>query len=430
MSSEQEDNFIEDYMKYVKDTEPPYVYHRWVAISAIGALLGRNYFIEFGHGKIFGNMYIMLLGESGTRKSSAIKMIKPILSAVGYNNFSARRSSREQFLSDLNGFSLDDEAITPGAKRKYDAVTADNLWGEDDTANREPKEVFIMADEFNEFAGSTNLVDFYSTLGDLWDWNDTDNNYTNRFRGGKSISVFQPTISILGGNTADNFSRAFPPEIIGQGFFSRILIIYGERSARRFTIPPVPDSKQTEELIKKATLIRNRNPIPLTVSTEAFKLLDTIYKGWQALNDVRFKSYSERRFTQLLKLSIISCAGRLSGEISYSDIIYANTILTASEHNMPRAIGEFGKAKNSDVAQKIIEQLEKTNKPLNIKDLWIHVHKDLNKASDLSELMSGLQQADKVQFVTGKGFLPKKLVAKEDLFVNWSLLTQEERDIL
>jgi hypothetical protein len=42
-------------------------------------------------------------------------------------------------------------------------------------------------------------LDFLSTLGALWDWDDEGATYKQRFKNSKSISIFQPTISLLGG---------------------------------------------------------------------------------------------------------------------------------------------------------------------------------------------------------------------------------------
>jgi hypothetical protein len=82
--------------------EAPTIYHRWASIVAIGTLLGRNAFVIHGHNKLFGNQYVMLVGESGARKDSAIRPIKSLLREAGYNYIAANKSSKEQFLADLD----------------------------------------------------------------------------------------------------------------------------------------------------------------------------------------------------------------------------------------------------------------------------------------------------------------------------------------
>jgi hypothetical protein len=105
-------------------------------------------------------------------------------------------------------------------------------------------------------------------------------------------------------------------------------------------------------------------------------------------------------------------------------------MLAAIEAKMPESIGEFGKSKNSDVAHKILTVLNAAHAPINAKQLWAVVHKDLERLTSLSELLHNLQAADKVQYIPQRGWLPKKEVAVEVRYVDWSLLTQEERNLL
>ena len=134
------------------------------------------------------------------------------------------------------------EGITDGMSP--DDILDQNLFG---NGNDKPdSEMFIMADEFNDFFGNGN-IEFFSLLGTLWDFNGT---YRNRIKNGKSVSISNPTVSILGGNTPTGFSLAFPSDILGQGFFSRILLIYGEPNGRRIAFPPAPSQARTSALVE------------------------------------------------------------------------------------------------------------------------------------------------------------------------------------
>ena len=391
--------------------------------------------MQFGDGKIFPNIYCMIIGEPGSRKSTAIKKAVALLSASGYDKFSADKSTKEKFLLDLEGLTPDEGqvgaskagAYGKNTKQVYDSVMASNLWG-DDTSNREAKEVFIAADEFNEFAGTGNL-EFFSLLGALWDWDREDKGYTSRLKNSRSVDIYQPTINILGGITPEQFALTFPPAIIGQGFLSRMIFIHGERSERQYTIPPTPDPVVKDKLIRSLQVIRSKAQGGFTVATDAFEILDKIYRGWEDIDDVRFRSYSNRRFIQLLKLCIIvqSCEEGTDNQISVASVIRSNTILSAAEHFMPTALGEFGKSKNSDVVNKVMALLYATSKPLTVTDLWKHVQKDLDKPTQLGEMMQSLQLAGKVQNVKGKGWLPLRKVGEAKAYVDWSLLTQEEQ---
>jgi Protein of unknown function (DUF3987) len=198
---------FEQYAAYTADTEPMWWYHRWCLYSAVGAILGRRFYFQHGHFTVNPNLYTMLIGDTGSRKSSAIKLVRKIAADVEGVKFAADRGSKEKFLADLQG---DDDENSTSAKNIMDA-TEDTLFG---TSNdEEPREIYVVADEFNDFIG-TNNIEFASLLGTLWDY---EGIYEYRIKTGKSARVPNPTISILGGNTAQGVMIAFPQELLNQG---------------------------------------------------------------------------------------------------------------------------------------------------------------------------------------------------------------------
>lgn len=412
------DDFFSLYFKYLEETECPTFYHRWCALSGVGTMLGRTCNFKLGHSSIHPNMYVMLIGTPGTRKSTAIKIIKKVMSNAGYTTMSADRTSKEKFLLDLHE-QVEGEATA-------DDILDQNLWGDSDRSNfesRAPAELYIAADEFNDFIGNGN-IEFISLLGSLWDFNGV---FENKIKNGKSVIIPNPTINILGGNTPTGFALAFPTDVLGQGFFSRLLLIYGEPTGKKITFPKAPDPEIEKELAYKLREMKIKSAGEITLNPLAAKLLDKIYKNWENLDDVRFEHYSNRRFTHLLKLCIIYCAARMSTIINERDVIIANTILSHTEHLMPKALGEFGKSRYSDVTHKIMTLLEKATRPITPKEIMIAVHSDVDSPAVVAELIKGLQHVDKIMQVNG-GFLAKKKVRKEldsDIF-DASILSDEE----
>jgi hypothetical protein len=418
-------DFISEYISYASESsEVPATFHRWAVISGIGAMLGRQYYFNHGHFTLYPNTYCMLIGSPGTRKSSAIKLMKKILIEAGYNTIAADKTTKEKFLMDLAG-----ETGEENKKLSPDELLDQNLFGDSDGSPGADAEIFIMADEFNDFFGNGN-IEFISLLGTLWDYSGV---YKNRIKNGKSIAVTNPTISILGGNTPTGFSLAFPTEILGQGFFSRILLIYGEPNGKRIAFPKAPSQQSTYNLIKSLKELRLHALGAATLTTTAERLFEKIYSHRIHVDDVRFESYSNRRFTHLIKLALITSAARRSSRMEEQDIIYANTILTYVEQLMPKALGEFGKAKHSDVSHKIISLAESAEHVITFKEIWRHVNNDLEKMQDLSTLLQNLVAADKLQAVPGgKGFLPRRRVIEysDSSLFNYELLTEEERKLV
>lgn len=413
---EDSQDFLNEYLSYIGLSECPTTYHRWSCISMLATYLGREIHYKFGHSDIQPNTYMMLIGVPGARKSTAIKISKKIITLAGYEYISADKSSKEKFMLDLEG--LDEENV--------DDILDKNIFGSE--TDNTYKEMYIAADEFNDFIGNGN-VEFISLLGTLWDF---DGIFKNRIKTGRSVEILNPTINILGGNTQVNFARAFPPDTLGQGFFSRLLLIYGEPTGRRITFPEPPAQEDTIRIVRSLQDIKNRIRGQIRRDTLATILLDKIYQsGNYEVEDSRFDAYNNRRFTHLLKLCMICAAAQRSDTITESIVIYANTILSHAEHMMPKALGEFGKSRYSDVTNKIVHVLERATSPMNLPQIYSHVSTDIEKMDDIIGILRGLTTAGKI-FNAGGGFLAKKKVIKEDTSgtVDYSMLTAEERELV
>lgn len=409
---------MDAYLTYSSDSESPTIFHRWSIIACAGAALGRQYYLPFGDSNIFPNMYTMLIGEPGTRKSTAIKGVKRLLGKTGYDKFAADRTSKEKFLIDLEGKT--DEDGKPVASNNL----LDDMF---EVAGGTPCETFIVSDEFNEFVGAGN-IEFLSMLGNLWDWDSPDAPFKQRLKTSRSVSIYQPTISILSGNTHAGFTQAFPPEAIGQGFMSRLILVYGESNGKKITFPTRPSDELRDAVVNTLNDMRSKVVGEATMSAQARQMLETIYRSFTELADSRFRHYSTRRFTHLLKLCMICCASNLRTEIGAADVLYANTILAYTEHNMPKAMGEYGKAKHTDVLAKIMALLAEAKTPLTHTDIWKQVMGDLDKQDDLIRLLTGLVQADKVLWVDRKGYLIMRQKLKTDaVYVDFSLLREYAR---
>jgi hypothetical protein len=385
-------------------------------------------------------MYVMLVGLAGTKKSTAIKIGAKLLKQAGYKNFAAKKTRQEKFLVDMAHISgLVGGVVSAGGGVDDDCILDSNLFGDDalNADNLPPAEIFVAADEANNFLGVGNL-DFMSILGELWD---IDEPFDYKLKNDKSVTIAYPTITLLGGNTFVGFNKLFPPEATEQGFFSRMLFIYAEPKGREYTIPPDPDPEIQKKLLLHLGEIKQVVKGKVEITDDAYELLDKIYKSWPGMDDVRFDSYENRRIIHLLKIAMLTMACRLDMIITRDDILEANTILSYTEHLMPKALGEFGKARNSDIIHKVMGVIDAAMsadipKPVTFQGVWKVVFADLDNRNQLVEILGSLQVAEKVQAVStgegGTGYLPLKKVREEMVAgsVDWNLLTIEERELV
>lgn len=410
------EDFFNYYLNYSGGTEVPAFAHRWSAIGMLGAWLGRDVYAKFGTAKLYANQYIMLLGDAGSKKSTAIKAAKRIAKLAGYQNFSAEKISKEKFLTELSKQSKG--MATSG----YNNILDEQLFG--DIEDCDYRATWICADEFNDFFAN-NIFEFVSTLGVLWDY---EGKYENQVKHGESVVIPNPYVSILSGNTPTTFSTTFPVEAIGQGFFSRLLAVHIKSSGRKITRPKEPTEEDTDALVERLLEIKNFHTGEVEITEESWTLLDRIYQNWKPIPDSRFESYSNRRLTHLVKLSLIHAVSRLSTTIDPIDVRRANTVLDYTEHFMPDAFGEFGTARNSGMTHKIIKELELSTSLMTIHDLWAKMQLDFDKVETFQNHVMGMVQAGKLQF-SGDKLLPQKRILHTPVndFLDYRYMSTEER---
>ena len=413
------DKLFQDYLQMLGRQEVPVVFHRWSFLTILGAWLGNQFYLEFGNKPINCNMYVMLMGGAGSRKTTAINIAVDFLKLCGYDKIAATKTSKEKFLVALAG-GVDSANIV----NKDDDILERNLFG-DMPASSQPCEILIAAEEFNIFVGNGN-IEFLSTLGALWDYR---GKFNSDYMNAKSASIYNPVVSILAGNTPSNFSLAFPVEAIGQGIFSRLILVAGERSENRYTIPDKNDLKIQAQLIQQFNRIKEVVVGGAKLTNEAYDLLDTIYKKFKGIQDARFDSYNNRRLTHLIKLCLLTAAMNLSTEITKDTVLYANTLLTYVEAFMPKAIGEFGRAKNSSVSDNIMTILTNAHPPIvSFQSLWKSVHTDLDTPEQLRNILTGLKFAGKISVEESGGFYANMTALHKEMEnVDFSFLSKEEQ---
>lgn len=434
--TEKYETLIDLYLETYGGSEPPESFQRWCFLTGLSSMLGRRTFFQHGAFNLYPTIYAMMVGVPGTRKSTAIKQLKSLMRQAGYSAFAADKTTKEKFLVDLDGSHDEQELQAKEAGEKVN-ICLDNLFADSYDPDA-PKEIFICADEFYDFMGQQN-IDFISLLGNLWDFTGT---FEYKIRHGKKVVIPEPTVSLLGGCTFETFSMVFPAAVMGQGFLSRLLMVFAEPTGRKITWPTPPDGTKVGILANSIALPFNLlkpDSLQLVPSASALKLLDELYQDWSDLADPRLRHYSNRRFSHLLKLLQVCfmarmllhfpdkvVPGRLL-EVETCDVIAANTYLSAIEHNMPKALGEFGRSKNSLVQQTILEYLRGCDDAVDLRSIWKVVSRDLDDQRMLSSILMGMAAADLVHFVAGRGWYAVAKRRALEAHVNIELLSESER---
>ena len=141
------------YLDFIGKSEAPIILHRWSFLSTLGAVIGRRFVFKHGHTTIRPNLYTVLIAEPASRKSTAIKIAKRLAIDAGYKRCTADRTTKEGFLTWMDGTHSDKKA-EKGKDQTLQEFGLDLLEQLDVNA---PREAWACADELYNFLGMRNI---------------------------------------------------------------------------------------------------------------------------------------------------------------------------------------------------------------------------------------------------------------------------------
>ena len=386
--------FLDIYLRYVEETESPRIFHIWCALSGIGACLGRRVSLPFGADPLYANMFAVLTGPPGARKSTAINYAKKRLEAATKIRFAPDDTAgkKQGLIAAIKG--LDNKQTLNGA---LDAagVVAQLENAIDDQINidvRDRYTMFAVQGEFTTFIGN-NQNEFLTFLTKLFDGEP----YTYTLKN-EETTLGNSLLSILGATTPTNLEDALPKAAIGQGFMSRIVLVHATKKYKRKPKPEPPPEVETKLVEKIYNELFYRFEGQFRIEPKADEMLEAIYGEDVDFADPRFIYYLERRYTHLLKLCMVLAASRKDLTITVKDVKVARQILGATEKTMPDALGEFGLSPVAAAKQKVVEFLQHANAPVLESIIWAFTQRDMRRL-DFMNMLHDLTNAGKVHRV-------------------------------
>lgn len=340
-------DWLDAYLEYTDDTEPPRSYHTWVGISCIAGALQRRVWLEWGFERIHPNMYIVLVGPSGrTRKGSALAIGKDLLKEVGVPT-TAEAVTRESLVRRM--FDKTVSFLTPEGRAVYHCSMT------------------CFSEELSVFLGQNDI----KFLSNLTDWYDSHAEWTYETKNSGIDHLQGLCFNLLGATAPEWFQSILPQEAIGGGFTSRIIFVVEER--KRKTVPE-PTISPKAEAIRRGLIADLQRIFTLSGPCQFNAAAKLAYTDWYVeqdrlladgqlpVDDPRFSGYAERRATHLRKLMIVLSASHSDTLIiTPSDFSRAVDILTSVEKNMHKTFGGFGKAPSSDAVEKVMSYLRISN---------------------------------------------------------------------
>lgn len=421
MGLEFNSEFLNDYMRMVEDTESPRLFHVWSAVSGLAACLGRRCWLPFGPMTIFPNQYISLVGTPGTRKSTALGIMKRQLRKSTGVRFAPADTAgqRQGLVKAMSGVNESKEYLESVELAVAEDSLAGLTLGQISQITNEPGDeespeggfvsaadkhhIMVTATELSRFIGQNNfsMLDFLTTM---WDGDD----YEYQTAGGMTI-LKNPLINLMSCTTPTSLNIAMPPAAGGQGFLSRMILVYGTRKYKLVPRPPEPPQESVDAVRAGFNRAYYEVAGAFDETPEARAYSESLYDFQLEINDPRFGYYHERRYDHLIKLAMALAASRGSSVMVKDDYEEAHKILRATERGMPDALGEFGMNPLAALKQNMLEFI-RARGTVQVDELRAVFHRD-SRATDFMEAVNDLARMKQValtQLANGQGVLMAK----------------------
>lgn len=310
-------DFIRKYCEANAGTSVPIRYHRWAAISLLCMTMGRRVFVNHGHFQIRPMMYICLVGDPASKKTSA------------------KDKAKEMFLSVHPQFPIGASVIS--REKIVEMMSKDDgirTYTDELGALQQFKPLYFFINEFKNFL-SVNPAGMIDFLTDIYD---------TKFFDAATLKhglqpIINPCINILACDTPNNIIDKLKLSLIGGGFSRRLLFVYETDLPPRVAFPTL-SKESLDAWAWCETHLRNLSSIcgPVIWTPEARAFHATWYESLKPSTDPVLQGYYDSKDILVQKVAMALCAARSTPDLVFTpDILEASVaLLDANEDNLPK----------------------------------------------------------------------------------------------
>lgn len=381
------DSWIDGFLGYTENSEPPLMFRKWTAISCLAAALQRKVRVDWGASLTFyPNFYIVLVGPSATGKGTAMNPGLAILNECPAVRMSAQATSYQALIRHLKDTNLTDIDHDTGMQHFHSSLT-------------------VFSKEFTVFLGYHNR----ELMAALCDWYDCDRRWVYETISRKREEIVGVWVNMIAATTPDLIRSSLPIESIGGGLTSRIIFVYEKTAGKLVTLPTETNAERelfsslTHDL-EKISMMSGRFGWTEGFASEWDKWCRTNHEN-PPFKDPKFDGYNGRRRVHLMKLSMISAVshGYNGLVLTTDDLENAITMLGEVEENMGMVFSGVGKSQIADILHRVTSfLLIRRIKELPVADLMKHFGGDLDSFT-LDRVLSTLEVSKVIKIARKPG---------------------------
>lgn len=333
-------SFLKSYRDYTSGNEAHPTYHTFAALIALSTIIGRRVWIDQGIFTIVPNLYVVLVGPSGNRKTTAMTPAKHLIRELKLP-FSAESVTKEKLVLDVK----DTERLIAGLPPEYKKF---EMYAP----------MTCIVTELSEFLGGGGLgmINFLVTIYD-------QDYYDIRTKNKGDTSITGPYLCLLACTTPDWITIYLKQDIISGGFSRRAIFVYESTKGApipRPTMTPLMLTAWQEMLSYAHELMKVKGPMIWGPGLTEF------YDTWYIRNQASVPSnpmllgYFESKHIQALKIAtLVSLSEGFDRVIKIAHFQFALDLLGLAEANMGRVFAGMGRNELHPVANKVLDMLSK-----------------------------------------------------------------------
>lgn len=307
-------NWLHGFKEYTDEAESPAAYLRWAGLSTIAGAAQRKIWMQTQYFSVHSNLFVVLVGPPGSKKSTAIAQSRKLLRQVPEIHFTTSATSVAALI----------QQFTAIAGREHQSLSA--------YISELASLLSLSKEEMVDF-----LTDIYDGQPD-WD---------KQTRSSSKEKIPAPWLNLLAGTTpqwlGDNFTRT----AVEGGFAARTLFVFDDT---RILKSPWPEITEHHTQLEAALV---NDLVHISTLSGEFKFSAEArewYNDWYldasrfpSVADNRTAGYYVRKPIHVLKVGMaISLAQRSDLVLTLDDLIVAVAMLDTIEPGMHAAFRAVG----------------------------------------------------------------------------------------
>lgn len=333
-------NFLQNYRTFTSGNEAHPTYHAFCSLFSLSSIISRRVWLNMDYFTIFPNLYIVLVGDAGNRKTSAMHSAERLLLEIGNVPLSAECVSKEKLILDM----VDQERTLDGLP---------------DNPETRTKKIFspltVCASELSEFL----QISGAGMIGFLTDVFDKQTDYEHKTKNKGSETIRGPFLNLIACTTPEWITNYLKADIISGGFSRRTIFVNETEKAGRIPFPKITDTMRQcwDDAVAYGRALQNVKG-PFTWLPETREWYADWYTKLKIPDNTNIKGYYETKHIQALKLSmLVALSDSFDLVLRPAHLQTALDFLSLVEANLARVFQSMGKNTLNASSTKLLDVL-------------------------------------------------------------------------